>query len=874
MKNVFIVLAWMMLGGTSIAQVSMVGRVLDVDGNPVVGANIIILKTKKGAVTDENGRYEIKSIEPGDYSTQISHVGFRTLARKIVVPDNVPRYVLNVQMIEAVLDLDALIVKATRAGEKTPVAYTNLNKEEIEENNLGQDVPYLLRWTPSAVVTSDAGTGIGYTGIRIRGTDPSRINVTINGIPLNDSESQTVFWVDLPDFASSTNDIQIQRGVGTSTNGAGAFGASINLNTNKLKSKAYGSMSGSLGSFNTWKSNAAFGTGLINEHFSFDGRISKIQSDGYIDRGSSDLESFYLSGAYLGKKSSLRVNMFGGHEVTYQAWNGVPAQYVNDDVLRRTNTAGTEKSGDPYDREVDDYQQTHYQAFYNRQINRNLNVNLGVHYTRGEGYFEQYKAKETFADYGIPDVLINEVFFFPGIDPEFIEDFLENEDITVEQTMIVNPLGDSLIKATYSFTESDLIRRRWLDNDFYGTTFSMDYTSDSRKLALVFGGAWSQYDGRHFGEVIWARYASDSEIRDTYYDNEATKKDFNLFGKVNYQLTNALNGYLDLQFRRVDYTLDGINDNGSNINQADQLNFFNPKVGLFYDLNEKSKLYVSFAVANREPNRSDYTEANSGTLPKSESLYDIEAGYNQNFEKATFSANAYYMLYKNQLALTGQISDVGEAIRTNIEDSYRLGLELTGGIALADGLDFNAAATFSQNKISSFTEYVDNWDYWSQDFDNTPPEELAPQQFTNSYTNTDLAFSPDVVASGEIAYDFFKSENEKSLKLALLGKYVGKQFIDNTSNENTILDPYFFSDMRLSFKIKTKFVKEIGMTFLIRNLLDSKFSSNAWTYRYQSENDGRAENPYTRLEGGNTYNLTGFYPQAGRNFLFGLSLKF
>ncbi|MFT5764975.1 MAG: iron complex outermembrane receptor protein, partial [Saprospiraceae bacterium] len=771
MKNLIVVVAWMLLAGICIGQTSMAGRVLDVDGKPIVGANVVILKTNKGTMTNEEGRYEIKNVAKGIYTTRISHVSYRTLIRKIDISDEVQRYLLNVQLIEIPLELDALTIKATRAGDKTPMTYTNLNKGDIEESNLGQDVPYLLRWTPSTVVTSDAGTGIGYTGIRIRGTAPSSINVTVNGIPMNDSESQGVFWVDLPDFVSSTNDIQIQRGVGTSTNGAGAFGASINLNSNKLNSKAYGSMSGSLGSFNTWKSNASFGTGLIDERFAFDGRISKIQSDGYIDRGSADLESFYLSGAYLGKKNSLRFNVFSGHEVTYQAWNGVPAQYIDDDVLRRTNTAGTEKSGAPYDREVDDYEQTHYQAFYINQINRNLSFNIGLHYTKGKGYFEQYKAKQKLTDYGIPDILVQEFFFLPGIDPAFIENFLDNEDISVDQSITVNQMGDSLIRATYSFTETDLIRRRWLDNDFYGTTFSLDYTSDSRKLAFIFGGAWNQYDGRHFGEVIWAKYAGDSEIRDTYYDNEATKKDFNLFGKVNYQLTNALNGFLDLQFRQVDYTLNGLDNNRTSIDLSDQLNFFNPKAGLIYDLDEKTRFYASFAVANREPNRSDYTEANAGTLPEHETLYDTEIGYQQRFEKAAFSANVYHMLYKNQLALTGQINDVGEAIRTNIEDSYRLGLELTGAIELTKGMDLNIAATFSQNKISEFTEYRDNWDTGGQD-------EIL-------HTDSDLAFSPNVITSGELEYDFLNNKNDKSLKVALLGKYVGKQYIDNTSNENT-----------------------------------------------------------------------------------------
>ncbi len=821
MRCFLILITVLLFSTTSYAQRSMGGRILDVDGNALIGANVQLLKTKKGAITTIDGRYNLEDVPSGEFTLRVSYLGYRTVSRKITIPESVPRYVLNIQMIEEVLELDELIVKSTRAGAKTPMTYTNLDKETLEAANLGQDVPYLIRWTPSTVVTSDAGTGIGYTGIRIRGTDPTRINVTINGIPLNDAESQGTFWVDLPDFVSSTNDIQIQRGVGTSTNGAGAFGASINLNTNKLREMAYGSISTSLGSFETRKANASFGTGLINDKFSFDGRLSRINSEGYIDRGSADLESFYLSGAYMGKKSSLRLNVFSGHEVTYQAWNGVPAQYIEDEDLRKFNTAGTEKSGEPYDREVDDYTQTHYQAFFNHQLNRNVHFNLALHYTKGLGYFEQYKAGEDLVDYGLSDVNI----------------------------------GDSVISQT------DLIRRRWLDNDFYGTTFSFDYLSTDRKVGLTFGGGWNQYDGGHFGEVIWARYASDSEIRDRYYDNDATKKDFNIFGKLNYQLTSVLNGYLDLQYRNVDYTFIGFDNDGTNIEQDDQLHFFNPKVGLFYQIDNESEAYASFAVANREPNRTDYTESTPASRPKHESLYNVEAGYRKSFQKAAFGANVYYMYYRNQLALTGQLNDVGEYTRRNIPESYRLGLELIGGVELAKGLDFNATATFSQNKINTFTEYVDNWDTWGQE--------------TIVHTDTDLAFSPNVIASGELTYELLQDKPDASIRLSLLNKYVGDQFIDNTSNENTILDAYFFTDFRVNIDIRNKWVKNIGLTLLVRNLFDSRFSTNAWTYRYISAGyDGRPDDPYTRLETGDTYNLTGFYPQAGRNYLVGLQLDF
>lgn len=821
MKRFITGLALLLLASYLHAQCSLAGKVTDVNGQPIVGAHVMLLQSKKGALTDTEGRYVIENVPLGEHQIYVSHVSYRSLKRALNIPSEVARYLLNVQMIEELVELDQLVVKATRAGEKTPVTYTNLDKESIEENNLGQDVPYLLEWTPSAVVTSDAGTGIGYTGIRIRGTDPTRINVTINGIPLNDAESQGVFWVDLPDFASSTEDIQIQRGVGTSTNGAGAFGASINLNTNKLYREAYAKLSGSVGSFNTFKTNAAFGTGLLNEKFAVDGRISRIVSDGYIDRATADLTSFYLSGTWLGKQNSLKFNVFSGQEITYQAWNGVPAQYVNDEKLRTFNTAGTEKEGTPYADEVDNYTQTHYQVLYNHRLNHNWHLGLAGHYTKGFGYFEQYKAMQSLSNYGLDDV----------------------------------ELGDTTI------TETNLVRRRWLDNDFYGMTYSLNYTSDSRKLETVIGGAFSNYEGRHFGEVIWAEYFSNGAPEHRYYDNDAQKSDFNIFAKANYQLTNSLNGYLDLQYRQVNYEFIGIDAEGENTNQKDALPFFNPKAGLFYDFNENTKFYASFGIANREPNRDDYTESSPQNRPKHETLFNTEIGWQQNWQKSALGVNFYHMFYKNQLALTGELNDSGAAKRVNIPNSYRVGIELTGGTELHDGLDLNATATFSGNKAKEFTEYIDNWD--------------TGEQVQVQHKNTDLALSPNVLVSAELSYDILKKEDQKSLTFALLGKYVSKQYIDNTSNENTVLDSYFFSDFRISFKLNTKFVKELGIVLLVRNLFDSKYSANAWTYRYISENyDGRPDDPYTRLEGENVYNLTGFYPQAGRNYLLGLSLEF
>ncbi len=862
MKYFFSFALALLLSQLALAQCTVAGKVTNAQGDPVVGAHISLLRSNKGALTDENGRYQIEAVAIGPHELRISHVSYLTINRKINVPEKGSRYLVNAQLIEAVVEMDELIVKSTRAGAKTPITYTNLDKAEIEKNNLGQDVPFLLRWTPSAVVSSDAGAGVGYTGIRIRGTDPTRINVTINGIPVNDAESQGVFWVNMPDFLTSTDDIQIQRGVGTSTNGAGAFGATINMNTNKLKREAYGQSSATIGSFNTQKANLSFGTGLIKDKFAFDGRLSSITSDGYIDRASSDLESYYLSGVYMGKNNSLRVNIFSGHEVTYQAWNGVPAQFVDDDELRKFNTAGTEKSGTPYDNEVDNYQQDHYQAFYNHQVNPNLDFNIGLHYTKGRGYFEQYKADEDLqGTYGIDPIQANELFFGLGTSEEAIEGFAEHPDLNVFIDTVGADGGSQQLRARYLFSESDLIRRRWLDNDFYGATYALNYTSEGRRLSATLGGGWNRYEGRHFGEVIWARYAADSEIRDLYYDNDAIKTDFNIFGKVNYQLTNSLNGYLDLQYRRVDYSFLGINDNGSILEQDDALSFFNPKAGLFYELSNNVQFYASFAVANREPNRNDYTEAPPRIRPEEETLYNTEIGYRQNWTKASLSVNFYHMYYRNQLALTGQINDVGAAIRTNIPTSYRAGIEIVGGMELAPGLELMASATFSQNKIESFTERIDDWG--------------GGEQVLVEHEDTDLALSPNVIASGELSYQLLRSSLTHHLEIAVLSKYVGEQFIDNTSNDNSKLDDYFFSDLRLSYNWKSGFFKDIGLTFTVHNMFDQKFSANAWTYRFLSEDyDPRADDTFARSEGNGFYNLTGFFPQAGRHYMLALTVGF
>lgn len=790
-------------------QCRLTGSVADDDEEPLVGATVYLPDLERGAVTDSRGFFDLgeEVLPRGDHQLNVSYVGYQTVSRLLSASGNCQ---LNITLQPAPISTGEIIVSATRADARTPMTYTNLDREELATNNLGQDMPFLLRWTPSTVVTSDAGTGIGYTGIWIRGSDPTRINITINGIPLNDAESQGVFWVNMPDFASSVDDVQIQRGVGASTNGAGAFGATINLNTSKVNTEAYASADASVGSFNSYRGSLRFGTGLLNDHFTIDGRLSRITSDGYIDRGSADLQSWYLSGAWLNDKSSVRLNAFSGHEVTYQAWNGVPAEFVDDPELRTFNSAGTEKEGEPYDREVDDYGQTHFQLLFNHQWNPNWYVNLAGHYTIGMGYFEQYKADEDFANYGLNPIEV----------------------------------GDSIINTT------DLIRRRWLDNDFYGATYSLHYQTDDNRLKTTLGGGYHIYEGRHFGEIIWARSASQSEIRDNYYDNEARKTDFNIFTKFNFALNDQWDTYLDLQFRQVNYDFLGVDNNLNQVDQSANLNFFNPKAGILFRPTNRSKAYASFAVAQREPNRNDYVGSTPANRPRPETLYDTEIGWEQSWDRAAVQANVYYMYYQDQLVLNGQINDVGELLRTNVDQSYRLGLELVAGIELAPGLQAQGNLTLSRNKVIEFTEFVDEYD---ADFN------WLGQQAVQR-TETDLAFSPNVIGGGELRYTFLRDRKDHNLDIALRGKYIGQRFLDNSSEAANALDAYFFSDWQIEYQFNTRAVKAVRLNIQVLNWLDQLYESNGWSYRYLVEGD-------TQL-------LQGLYPQAGRQLLVGLGIDF
>ena len=674
--------------------------------------------------------------------------------------------------------LQSIEINSVRAADNNPIAKTTLNKKEITKRNIGYDLPFILNQTPSIQVNSDAGNGIGYTGIRIRGTDASRINITLNGIPFNDPESQGTFLVNLPDFASSANAIQIQRGIGSSTNGSGAFGGSININTNDLDTSQYITASNSIGSYQSVKNTLVANSGLLKKHFIFSGRLSNISSNGYIDRSNSRLQSFFTSASYVDKEQTLRVNIFSAKEKTHAAWFGINQTTL--DTNRRYNPAGTEKAGDPYDNETDNYRQTHYQLFYNRKINDYVKLNLGVFLIKGKGYFEQYKKMQALADYGLPAY----------------------SDGTV--------LVDS----------TDLVRRPWLDNQFYGSTFSAEY--NRKNTDFIIGSIWSSYDGKHFGEIINSAVSAAVPENYKWYDVAADKKEFSVFTKWTQKLNTHWQTYLDVQFRKVTYTIHGFEKNPSLLTEKDY-SFFNPKAGITYAA-KNWKVYFSYAKATKEPNRDDF-EANTNELPHPETLHDFEIGFEGKSKKYNWGLNLYYMLYKDQLVLTGKVNDVYAYTRSNISDSYRAGIELQAGINITKWLKFNSNMTFSINKIKDFTEYIDNYDNNVQEI--------------KQYSSSDISYSPSVIGAGEITITPIKH-----IELSMMSKYIGKQFLDNTSNDERILRDYFTEDFKISFSKPIKNEKILDLFIQVNNIFSKKYVSNGWTFSYISGGDFTTENYY------------------------------
>ncbi len=789
---------------STFANPVITGTVKNQDGNLLIGANVLIDGSYYGTATNADGVFRLH-VSYGNYVLRVSHMGYETRFIDVDVSGDKD---LEIILPRLAYLAEEVIVSATRAHSRVPVAFTDVSRAEIEERDFGQDIPFILNLTPSFVASSDAGAGIGYTSFRIRGSDMNRINITVNGIPLNDPESHGVWWVNMPDLASSVDNVQIQRGVGTSSHGAGAFGASINLQTKTVAPDPYGEIVASAGSFNSLRNTVRLGSGMINERFTFDARLSRITSDGYIDRASSDLKSFFLSGAMHSENSLLKVNVFSGKEITYQAWDGVPSYML--DIDRRYNGIGsyTNEEGETvyYDNETDNYQQDHFQLFYSREISPSLNLNTALHYTKGYGYYEQYRENQRFGNYGL----------------------------------------DNLVLAGQTISRSDLIRRKILDNHFFGMTWSLRY--GSRNYDLTFGGAANRYLGDHYGHIIWAEYANNIPKNFEWYFNRGDKYDFNVFGKIEYRLTDNLNLYGDLQYRTINYTIDGIDDDLRDISRDHEYHFFNPKAGIFYEIDSRQNLYLSYSVAHREPNRSNFKDARPGEIPGPERLDNIETGYNFGSRNINLNANMFYMKYKDQLVLTGQINDVGAPVMTNVPDSYRAGLELLAGLRVSSILELGFNFSVSQNIISDFTEYIDNWDYW-EDPDN------EPLQILRHIGRTELSFSPPVIAGGDVTLN--PTEN---FSINLSGKYVGRQFIDNTASRERMLNPYFFSDLRFSYKIETSRFGEFGINLMVGNIFNEKFETNAWIYRYIYQGKERY--------------IDGFFPQAGRHFFSGVSIKF
>lgn len=774
----------------SSAQVLLHGTVTDsVTHEPITG--VTIRAARAGTVTDERGEFTLRA--PHSPLT-ITAIGYRTAVLDPGAGE------VRIALSPLRLFLQPIELKAVRAGDKAPFSTTNLDKKAITENNVGQDIPYLLDQTPSVVINSNSGNGVGYTGISIRGTDPTRINVTLNGIPMNDAEDQGVYFVDLPDLAASVNSLQVQRGVGTSTNGAGAFGATINLSTNETNDKAYGEIDNSVGSYSTWKTMVKAGTGLIDGHFTLDARLSRITSLGYVDRGSSDLASLYLSGAYLTEKSSLRFNLISGREKTYQTWDGVPQaklsgsqadlqQYYDanlgssfftpQDSVNLFNSNRRKYNYFTYPDQTDNYWQDYYQLFFDHTFNRHWDLNTAAFLTRGYGYYIEYSPQQSFSAFGLPNPVYN---------------------------------GDTI-------HTTDLIQQLWLSNWFYGGVASLQYHGG--KDQVIAGGGWYRYDGDHYGIVTWAQTGFPNDYQ--YYWDVAHKTDWNAYVKWQHRFNGHWTSFVDVQNRVITYYINGFDDNPGLYVHKD-FDFFNPKAGISYTGAHGWNGYLSVAAAGHEPNRDDF-EASEQQQPKAEHLFDVEASAGQKTRLYSWSATLYYMRYRNQLVLTGKINDVGEYTRTNIPESYREGIELQGGIKPASWFSARANLTLSANKIDNFTEFLDDYDNGTQ--------------HENQYHSTDIALSPGVI--GGATLDFTPV---RSVTLSLISKYVGRQFLDNTSKISRSLDPFFYENARILWTVPQPLFKQVQVSLMAYNIFNALYEPNGYSSSYISNQQTVTANFY------------------------------
>ena len=786
---------------TSIAQNNFVGRVTDSSGEPIVGANILIEESNLITYTDEKGKFYLNS-NSTNIDIQVSHVGYLTKEIKFSNPNQE----INIVLDDGIILKDEIKVISTRAKYNSPFAFTNISKSFIEKNNSGKDIPFLINSTPSTYSTSDAGNGIGYTGVRIRGSDATRINVTINGIPYNDSESHGVFWVNVSDLASSANSIQVQRGVGSSTNGGGAFGGTVSIKTGKASEDFKLKYSSSAGSYKSFKNTLELNSGLIKNKINMNLRLSKINSDGYVDRATSDLKSYYASASYYSDKTSIDLINFSGKERTYQSWWGTPEGRINNDIEEMNNVIANNGYSDEqadnllnsgrtfnyytYDNQTDNYQQDHYQMHFNHDISNTANLHLALHYTYGRGYYEEFREDDNLSNY---------------------YDFLENKSL-------------------------DLVRRRWLSNHFYGLTYSFSKKFDKSEINI--GGALNEYDADHFGEIIQPQLM----VSEPYYFSKSFKKDGNIFIKYNLNITESAELFTDMQLRGYSHKMKG-NDNDKSIIDVDKNNvFFNPKIGLTKSLNDKVILYGSVAVANREPIRSDYID--SKIEPKHESLVNIELGKGFNYNIGSFNTNLYLMEYNNQLITTGEVNDVGAYIRENVKKSRRFGVELTNVLNTKD-FYVNSSLSLSRNLVYNFNETL--YDYGA-DFSQYNIIE-------NKYGVTDLAFSPGVLLNNH-----FEWKANKFLSFILNSKYVGKQYLDNTSNEKRVLKDFLINDFKIQTNLTNNVLNNLFFKIEINNIFNVKYSSNGYTFGYYGGMDYEVRENY-------------FYPQATRNIMFSISIE-
>jgi iron complex outermembrane receptor protein len=797
-KKNYATLLLILLSLNVFAQESFTIKVLDENANQLPGATISI----DGSIiaqSDANGEYLFKN-KSSKIQLEIKMVGYQNFNALVdLKKQNTFKLRKNTYVSEEVL------VSATRIDERTAGTFSTVDKKYIEKTNLGQDLPYMLNQIPSVVITSDAGNGIGYTGIRIRGTDQTRTNLTINGIPLNDAESQGTFTVNIPDFASSVENIQVQRGVGTSTNGAGAFGASINIQTDQMPDTAFAEVNITHGTFdlkNVFHKNeiekytAKVNTGLINNHWNFSGRLSKISSVGYVNGSSGILKSFFTSASYRDKRHLIKFNVFSGQEKTFLAWGGVPQDSLKTN--RRYNPIIAD-----YPDQYDSYQQDHYQVFESFKLNSRNHLNIGYHFTRGQGFFQEYRADQSLSSY----------------------------------------LADDIIVGSDTITESDILRRRWLRNEFWGVVYSWEYNNNNN-LRITVGGAANDYRGEHFGEVVWAENSATIRPNQRFYEGWGIKQEFNTYAKVNYDINKKWNSFIDLQVRFVDYTINGTNKDQVVLDQSHKFNFFNPKAGVSYTKSPNELIYFTYGMANKEPNRDDLINGMvNGQAPKPEQLHDFELGWKKRRNKFNWEMNYYYMYYVNQLVLTGEVNNVGEYLRINTPSSYRAGIELSGAWNYSNKFSLSGALNMSQNKIKEFTEYI---------YD----ENTYALSVVRDYKDTDISFAPSLVASTRARVQIINN-----MFLSLESKYVGKQYLDNTSNDLKSIDAFFVNDLFIDYNLKVhKIIPQLSLVLKINNVFNEVYEANGYTFSLMN---GTQENIYNY-----------YYPQAGRNYMLALNFRF